>query len=52
MLPSLFRIPLTSEKCNFFEFDNHLLRRISILQAYFEPKVYIAVSKPEPGLGF
>ena len=34
-----------------FEFENHLLIRTDMLQTYFEPAVYIAVSKAEPGLG-
>ena len=34
-----------------FEFENHLLIRTDMLQIYFEPAVYIAVSKAEPGLG-
>lgn len=34
-----------------FEFVNHLLIRTDMLQTYFEPAVYIAVSKAEPGLG-
>ena len=30
-----------SGKYKAYEFDNHLLRRISILQAYFKPAVHI-----------
>lgn len=41
-----------SEKYKVFEFDNHLLLSISILQAYFDPKLYIAVYISDPVLGF
>ena len=38
------------------EFNNHLLLRICILQAYFEPTAHISVSMSQPGtmsrLGF
>ena len=51
MLYKLFRIPLT-QKNKVSEFDNHLLHRINILQAYFEPTVQSSVSLSEPGLRF
>ena len=41
-----------SEKYKAFEFDNHLLRRINISQAYFKPTVQSSVSLSEPGLRF
>ena len=50
ILHKLFGSSSDSKKYRAFEFDNHLLRIISILQVFFDPKVYIAVSIS--GLGF
>ena len=44
ILHKLFRSSTDSKKYKAFEFDNHLLRSIRILEAYYDPRAYIAVS--------